>query len=436
MSLTFTSFEDSPGSPHINDIPALNAMDTPSITGMGVRAPLATPNHTSLSYDMSTQNTGHSFDTSIMSMTAREQEDVSLFCDKAANFFELDAAQCSHLKQHIVINREGPIGVMKEHIWMHADTIAMFNSMKASLADQAAVHELVKNANAKFSTKFELLKEHKEILQAIGKECFIDPARTSFHDVHLSIQKTIEDQPVLYGLGDLVGNPAAQKALRDYAKDAAKNAGQQLRTQLLISVKGEDSTRRGVKLPLTLEEFTWKLVDSWRSGGLGSNTGVDYQCRFAVMRKFTYAIWDGNDMDDDNENSSEEPPTKRKKGGRSSKENSFWGKFSVFLETHIGKNGKNLKTEGWSIFIADCVREDWKRFGKDEFRLQALPVMMTLQSDSQLALTQPGHTDSADQATNVMNNAHRPASGVLSSNILNTTGQARGSVTAHLDLLG
>ncbi|KAJ3727645.1 hypothetical protein C8R42DRAFT_717084 [Lentinula raphanica] len=431
MSLTFTPFENSSASPRIDEehphiAPALNMMDTPSVSGIPP-PPFVTPNHTPLSYDSPAQNMGNSFDSLSMPMTARQQEDISIFCDKATNFFGLDKDQCKRLKQHILINREGPIGVMKEQIWMHADMISMFNSMKASLADQAGVHELVKNANAKFSTKFELIKEHKETLQSIGKECFIDPARTSFHDVHLTIQKLVETQPAVYGLGDLVGNPAAQKALRDYAKDAAKNAGQQLRAQLLVSVKGEDSTRRAGKAPMTLEEFTWKLVDSWRSGGLGSNSGVDYQCRFAVMRKFTYSIWDGNEMDDDTENINEEPPAKRKKGGRSSKENSFWGKFSSFLEMHIGKNGGNLKTAGWSMFIADCVREDWKRFGKDEHRLQALPVTMTLQPSSTM---QPETTDALDDG-------HSPTPGVLSNNVLNTAnGVNTGSASVHIDLLG
>ncbi|KAJ3963777.1 hypothetical protein EV361DRAFT_943302 [Lentinula raphanica] len=439
MSLTFTSFEPSSGSPRTSDdsTHVFNTMDTPSINGISTSALLGTPNNASLTYDLPTQTTGNGFESSLMSMSAHEQEEVRLFCDKATNFFKLDVDQCKRLKQHILINRDGPIGMMKEQIWVHADTISMFNSLKASLADQAGVHELVKNANAKFSTKFELIKEHKEILQAIGKECFIDPTRTSFHDVHLTIQKLIENQPALYGLSDLVGNPAAQKALRDYAKDAAKNAGQQLRTQLLISVKGEESARRGAKLPTTLEEFTWKLVDSWKSGGLGSNTGVDYQCRFAVMRKFTYAIWDGNDMDEDNENTNEEPPAKQKKGGRSSKETSFWGKFSSFLEMHIGKNGSNLKTEGWSTFIAECVREDWKRFGKDEYRLQALPVTMTLQLDSQpVKATQPR---AVDQTPDLFDQTHSPIPGVLSNNVLNMMGQRstenRG-VAPDIDLLG
>ncbi|KAJ3828073.1 hypothetical protein F5880DRAFT_1503347 [Lentinula raphanica] len=417
---------------------------TDGSTDSGVVAtPLVMPNHSthsSLSYDLSSGNTGNGFDSSLMSMTVHEQDEVRLFCEKVRNFFNLDDSQCIRLKQHILINPEGPIGVMKEHIWMHADTISMFSSLKTALADQAGIHELVKNANAKFSAKFELIKEHREILQAIGKECFIDPARTSFHDVHLTIQKMVESQPTVYGLGDLVGNPAALKALRDYAKDAAKNAGQQLRTQLLISVKGEDSPRRGVKLPMTLEEFTWKIVDGWRSGGLGSNNGVDYQCRFAVMRKFTYSIWDGNDLDEDVENTSEEPPSKRKRGGRSSKENSFWGKFSSFLEMHIGKNGSNLKTEGWSIFLANCVREDWRRFGKDEGRLQALPVTMTLQSDSQPALT--AQQDSANRTMSVLEDTHSLSPGILSGNVLNTTAQvaANGytsnrSVATHIDLL-
>ncbi|KAJ3764643.1 hypothetical protein FB446DRAFT_795908 [Lentinula raphanica] len=231
MSLTFTSFEPSSGSPHTSDdsTHVFNTMDTPSINGISTSAPLGTPNHASLTYDLPTQTTGNGFDSSLMSMSAREQEEVRLFCDKATNFFKLDGDQCKRLKQHILvhapstffsrvlfivevqINRDGPIGMMKEQIWVHADTISMFNSLKASLADQAGVHELVKNANAKFSTKFQLIKEHKEILQAIRKECFIDPTRTSFHDVHLTIQKMIENQPALYGLSDLVGNPAAQK---------------------------------------------------------------------------------------------------------------------------------------------------------------------------------------------------------------------------------
>ncbi|KAJ3718171.1 hypothetical protein C8R42DRAFT_644043 [Lentinula raphanica] len=411
-------------------------MDTPSISGISTPAPLETPNHASLTYNLPTQTTGNGFDSSLMSMSAHEQEDVRLFCEKVRNFFHLDDDQCTRLKQHIVINRDGPIGLMKEQIWIHADTISMFNSLKASLADQAGVHELVKNANAKFSTKFDLNKEHKETLQAIGKECFIDPTRTSFHDVHLTIQRMIESQPAVYGLGDLMGNPAAQKALREYAKDAAKNAGQQLRAQLLISVKGEESARCGAKLPMTLEEFTWKLVDGWKSGGLGSNTGVDYQCRFAVMRKFTYSIWEDNDIDEDSENTNEEPPAKRKKGGRSSKENSFWGRFSSFLEMHIGKNGSNLKTEGWSTFLADCVREDWKRFGKDEFRLQALPVTVTLQSEPQPAsITQSNRA--FDQTA--FDNVHSPIPRVLTTNVLNTTGQRSAEnrgVASHIDLLG
>lgn len=88
----------------------------------------------------------------------------------------------------------------------------------------------------------------------------------------------------MYGLGDLVSNPAALKALKDYSKDAAKNAGQQLHAQLILSVRGEEATpRKAAKLPLSLEEFTWKIMDGWHRRGLGSHSGIDYQCRLAIM---------------------------------------------------------------------------------------------------------------------------------------------------------
>lgn len=57
-----------------------------------------------------------------------------------------------------------------------------------------------------------------------------------------------------------------------------------IRLQLIASVFGEDAKgRKKAKNPSSLESFSHNMIDKWRSGGLGSITGKEYQLRFAMM---------------------------------------------------------------------------------------------------------------------------------------------------------
>ncbi|KAE9398392.1 hypothetical protein BT96DRAFT_994868 [Gymnopus androsaceus JB14] len=340
------------------------------------------------------------FSTVPATLSVRDKDTLGRFAENTGNKHKLNPEQVKSLKRHIHYNSDGNVGAVKSSMVIHGLLLDIDNKFEAQRLEGESVKELVNNANKLAKTTVNVSEELKKTIQCLGKHSFIDPNITSYTTASVvhTIMGILRARSTDLGCKEIIAKPLGETALKVVAKASIKSASQQLRTLLIASVFGEDTkTKKKAKDPLTLEAFSHQMIDRWRSGGLGSITGKEYQLRFAMMRVWLLdlgkdaALSTADSEEPEPESTqestsatplgsaqSEEPPTKKRRVGKTSQDNAFWPMFTAFMQEKVALWGEDIKLNGWPNFLGECVMKDWKHFGKDERRLPVLSLELAV----------------------------------------------------------
>ncbi|THG98584.1 hypothetical protein EW026_g3619 [Hermanssonia centrifuga] len=238
--------------------------------------------------------------------------------------------------------------------------------------EQATLKAQIEDMKGNMSKHLVLTQEQKDEVTAVCKCMVFEPTRSNY-DISAEVVATLRSNKDNNGLKGIFKSPAHVKILTSYVRRQSSYARNHYRKHLKESI-ADGKKKCGISK--CVREAGKKLLEGV---GKGDVTAA-HALRIAILRHFIRNhphLMDYADEDEPDENevtsgpeSSMNTMKKRKRaGGRAPDGQDFWGLVTKFIEGKNNAWGVNLKSEGWSSYINQCLAEEHRLFPDDKIPL-------------------------------------------------------------------
>ncbi|TFK46352.1 hypothetical protein OE88DRAFT_1739457 [Heliocybe sulcata] len=220
------------------------------------------------------------------------------------------------------------------------------------------------------SSKSELTNKQKEEIKALARKLLIEPERTNF-DIVQEMMNDLKKNKATNGFEAVFESPIRAKALKTHVGCEASYMRNQYRGHIRDYVfSGKDGKTKPCGITKATNRILAKFlpVAADRKDHLGQ-----HMVRTLILRRFARehkSLLKIEEMQDG------EGSIHRGKGkkGRVADGEDFWSQATLFLDEKDEVWGRDLKSGGWSMYIAECIKVERELFPDDD--LADLPLTM------------------------------------------------------------
>ncbi|KAF7349932.1 hypothetical protein MVEN_01294000 [Mycena venus] len=328
-------------------------------------------------------------------------DELTVFVDLLANNYKLDIELRSDLHSFLDVARSLPPLQLKIALIQQATALSNQQVLLETKAICSTVHEVVSKVYKSLSDNLKITKEQMSEITAACKTHFFTGRRFEFSndDFKVDVIPYLEQHADTNGLAMIFEDKtrAHHKLLVGKVGLAASNTKTWLRRTLVNSLPDPKKNNRGVSVTTLATYLSNKCL------GDSKHVRAKHAIWLIIIRFFIHHnedLWfivstDNAAVDDDElefPTSISTVPAKRAHTGAVVAQNSdgkriehFWRQITVLWKARNKLyKSSDLRSQGWSNFISDCVREELQLFPTDRLALIiiATPTLFTFGNSS------------------------------------------------------
>ncbi|KAI6143458.1 hypothetical protein BKA82DRAFT_4186215 [Pisolithus tinctorius] len=286
-------------------------------------------------------------------------KDFKLWAQKVASKFELEAAPFLELSTFINVGRKLNAADLQLQIWQQATNYRILNGIKEIKVESASTKTAMQKVTSGLEGRFQLSADQMMQVAITCKDMLVQAGRTKYKMLHVDVEDRLKSCTDTLGFQNMFGNPVHE----------------QFCTLILESTGVSDSGKGHI----SLEEFTWTVLNKYKRGGVGMGSKVKHQLHFAYLcfygRWHQYVVGPGVESGAESgkeTGSLSEPPVKHPKSmshkappGRVKTGHDFWSAMDRLFIKDIEQYGKDMKNEHWREFFNSIIINDQESYGKN-----------------------------------------------------------------------
>ncbi|KZT24419.1 hypothetical protein NEOLEDRAFT_1179405 [Neolentinus lepideus HHB14362 ss-1] len=310
-------------------------------------------------------------------------EDLTPYVDHMAVGLALNETYLAHLHEFGQLAGQLPdIIAAKVAIYQQGTEYQTQQLVLESRIETSVMTTVLEEVQELLASKLELTNKQKDEVRAITWKLLIEPDRTDF-DITDEVMELLKTNRKKHGFEAAFASPARAQALKSQLRREASYVQNQYRGYIRDYVFGsKDGKTKACGLTIATNRIIKKFVPVNET----HKPMASHMIQMAILRQFARDHPGTLNIEETSDEQGEAWYTKAKRG-RVVEGEDFWSQVTGFLEEKDSTWGKDLKLEGWSGFITECLETERSLFPDDN--LAAVPMML-LRGHQQSPLTMDG----------------------------------------------
>lgn len=316
------------------------------------------------------------------------QEDLTPYVDRIAVGLALNETYHTRLHQFTKLADQLPdLITAKVAIYQQATMFQTQQLFFESRMETSRVTKVLEEVKELLDSKRDLTNKQKEEVKAITRLLLIQPGRTDF-DVIEEVMSELRTKKVQHGFESYFDSPARAKGLKGLVGREVSYVRSQYRTHIRDSVFG---SKDGKVKRCGLTKMTNRILTKFSPIAAKREDLGQFMIRMLILRQFARENPALLNVEETLDASGEVQYGKGKKG-RVPDGDHFWSQVTAFFEDRNEEWGVDLKSDGWSMYLSECIKTEQGLFPDDD--LANLPLA-TRAMHEQRAQAAPGSLTAA-----------------------------------------
>jgi len=339
---------------------------------------------------------------------SHNKEILERWCEALGNKYKLQSSQYSDLLEMAHLGLHLDLADMQMRLYLQATTLHSTNLLASQLVSYQEYRAVMQEVQAMLGANWGVSEDQKSVIRIITRDFIFQANRTTYMQIHIDVEAHLRTNATTLGFTNVYGNPQRERVVMGVCKDIGSNVRNQYRKSIVESVIDGDKR-------CALEQATFQMATTFKTGGPGTALAADFQIRIALHRRWAFEnIWQlsegmqavgrrrrrGADADDSEPSDPEDihiiegpngPVRKRKRieptVGKVLKGHDFWSRVEQWWVKQMEQWGNNyLQSELWREYITSTIDKDRMFFGTTSVGYPLAPLPVKYQNSPAAAL--------------------------------------------------